>query len=32
MGSTSEEVAQGGQVSDLVVLPQQAFACNFRYW
>jgi len=30
MGSQPEDVVLGGQVTDLVVLPQAAFACNFR--
>eukprot|EP00879_Flechtneria_rotunda_P017138 GHRR01017948.1.p1 GENE.GHRR01017948.1~~GHRR01017948.1.p1 ORF type:complete len:440 (+),score=114.38 GHRR01017948.1:815-2134(+) len=32
MGGSPEAVAEGGQVMDLVVLPQTAFGCNFRYW
>lgn len=32
VGSTPEAVTAGGQVEDLVVLPQAAFGCNFRYW
>lgn len=32
MGSTSDDVTSGAQVEDLVVLPQAAFGCNFRYW
>lgn len=32
MGSSPEDVAEGGQVEDIVVLPQVAFGCNFRYW
>lgn len=32
MGSTPEAVTAGAQVEDLVVLPQAAFGCNFRYW
>jgi hypothetical protein len=30
MGSQAEEVVEGGQVTDAVVLPQTAFGCNFR--
>lgn len=32
MGSQPEDVVEGGQVTDAVVLPQAAFGCNFRYW
>lgn len=32
MGSTPDDVTAGAQVEDLVVLPQAAFGCNFRYW
>jgi hypothetical protein len=32
MGSKPEDVTAGAQVEDLVVLPQVAFGCNFRYW
>lgn len=30
MGASIEELQTGGQVADLVVLPQVAFGCNFR--
>eukprot|EP00882_Tetradesmus_deserticola_P004989 GHRQ01005258.1.p1 GENE.GHRQ01005258.1~~GHRQ01005258.1.p1 ORF type:complete len:487 (+),score=147.82 GHRQ01005258.1:737-2197(+) len=32
MGSQPEDLVEGGQVTDAVVLPQAAFGCNFRYW
>lgn len=32
MGSSPEAVVDGRQVEDMVVLPQAAFGCNFRYW
>jgi hypothetical protein len=32
MGKQPEDVTGGARVEDLVVLPQAAFGCNFRYW
>lgn len=32
VGSSPEAITEGGQVEDLVVLPQAAFGCNFHYW